>query len=178
MPFLLKHHSEFWEPKSKEIHDSHGNLADLKMKMISACLLGIRCAWSGDERYKNEQALGLFLTERLLPVCPEQLGGLATPRPPQEIQGGTGDDVLGGKARVFNSAGTDVTDAFIKGAREVLKIALLSDISVFIGKSGSPACGCGQIYDGSFAGRTVKGDGVAAALLRRNGIKLISEEDL
>jgi uncharacterized protein YbbK (DUF523 family) len=148
------------------------------MKMISACLLGIRCAWSGDERYKNEQALKLLQTDILLPVCPEQLGGLPTPRPPQEIQDGTGDDVLDGKARVFNSAGTDVTDAFIRGAQEVLKIARQFNISAFIGKSGSPACGCGQIYDGSFSGRVIKGNGVTAALLRKNGVKLISEKDL
>jgi uncharacterized protein YbbK (DUF523 family) len=148
------------------------------MKMISACLLGLRCAWSGDERYKNEQALKLIRMDSLLPVCPEQLGGLSTPRPPQEIQGGTGDDVLGGKARVLNSAGTDVTDAFIRGAQEVLKIARQFNISAFIGKSGSPACGCGQIYDGSFSGRVIKGDGVTAALLRKNGVKLVSEKDL
>jgi uncharacterized protein YbbK (DUF523 family) len=148
------------------------------MKMISACLLGIRCAWSGDERYKNEQALELLQTDILLPVCPEQLGGLPTPRPPQEIQNGTGDDVLDGKVRVLNRDGIDVTDAFVRGAQEVLKIAQQFNISTFIGKTGSPACGCGQIYDGSFSGRAIEGNGVAAALLLRNGVRLISEKDL
>jgi uncharacterized protein YbbK (DUF523 family) len=148
------------------------------MKMISACLLGIRCAWSGDERYKNEQALRLLKTDNLLPVCPEQLGGLSTPRPPQEIQGGTGEDVLDGKARVVNSAGTDVTDAFNRGAKEVLTIARQFNISAFIGKSCSPACGCGEIYDGSFSGKAIDGNGVTAALLSKNGIELISEKDL
>ena len=64
------------------------------MKLVSACLLGVRCCWSGDDKYKNDRAVALSRREILIPVCPEQLGGLPTPRAPQEIQGGTGDDVL------------------------------------------------------------------------------------
>ena len=148
------------------------------MKLISACLLGIRCAWSGDDKYKNNRAIELSKLETLIPVCPEQLGGLSTPRVPQEIQGGTGDDVLDGKCIVVNKNGEDVAREFIKGAEETLKIAWQLNIKEFIAKSGSPSCGCGQIHDGTFSGKLIDGDGVTIALLRRNGIKTIPEEDL
>jgi uncharacterized protein YbbK (DUF523 family) len=104
--------------------------------------------------------------------------GLATPRAPQEIQHGAGKDVLNNKCRVMNKNGEDVTKEFIRGAEETLKIAKQIKVKEFIGKFGSPSCGCGQIYDGSFSGRLVSGDGVTAALLKKNGIRIISEEDL
>jgi uncharacterized protein YbbK (DUF523 family) len=148
------------------------------MKMISACLLGIKCAWSGDERYRNEQALRLLQTEILVPVCPEQLGGLPTPRSPQEIQGGSGEDVLDHKAKVINTNNADVTSHLIRGAEEALEIARLLNLKKFIGKSGSPSCGCGHIHDGSFSGMMKVSNGVTAALLGRHGIRLVSEEDL
>ena len=148
------------------------------MKLMSACLLGIRCTWSGDDKYKNDRAIGLSRVETSIPVCPEQLGGLATPRAPQEIQGGTGEDVLNGKCKVMNKNGEDITNQFIRGAGETLKIVRQLNIKEFIGKSKSPSCGCGQIYDGTFSGRLIKGDGVTTALLRRNGIRVTSEEDL
>jgi len=148
------------------------------MKLISACLLGVRCAWSGDDKYKNDRAIELSKLEPLIPVCPEQLGGLPTPRAPQEIQGGTGEDVLNKKCTVLNKNGEDVTGAFIIGAEETLKIAKQLKVKEFIAKRGSPSCGCGQIYDGSFSGRLINGDGVTTALLRRNGIRITPEEDL
>ena len=148
------------------------------MKIISACLLGIRCAWNGDDKYKSERAIELSKVETLIPVCPEQLGGLPTSRAPQEIQGGTGDDVLNDKCKVMNKNGQDVTREFIKGAEETLKIACQLNIKEFIAKSGSPSCSCGQIHDGTFSGKLIDGDGVTAALLRRNGIKIIPGEDL
>jgi uncharacterized protein YbbK (DUF523 family) len=148
------------------------------MKLISACLLGIRCAWSGDDKYKNNRSIELSKVETLIPICPEQLGGLSTPRAPQEIQGGTGDDVLDNKCRVLNKNGEDVTEQFIKGAKETLNIAWQFNIKKFITKSESPSCGCGQIYDGTFSGKLMGGDGVTTALLRRNGIGIIPEEDL
>lgn len=155
-----------------------GGTGSSKMKLISACLLGIRCAWSGDDKYRNERAIELLKFETLIPVCPEQLGGLSTPRAPQEIQGGTGDDVLNGKCSVVNKNGQDVTRQFIRGAKETLKIATQFKVKEFIAKSGSPSCGCGQIYDGSFSDRLIDGDGVTTALLRRNRVKIIPEEDL
>lgn len=148
------------------------------MKLISACLLGLRCAWSDDDKYINHRAVELARLETLTPVCPEQLGGLPIPRAPQEIQGGTGGDVLNNKCRVINKDGQDVTREFIKGAEETLKIARQLNIKEFIAKSRSPSCGCGQIYDGTFSGKLIDGDGVTTALLRRNGIKIISEEEL
>ena len=148
------------------------------MKIISACLLGIRCAWSGDDRYKNNGAIELLKVEPLIPVCPEQLGGLPTPRAPQEIHGGVGDDVLRGESRVVNKNGEDVTREFIIGAEETLKIAQQLNAKEFIGKSKSPSCGCGQIYDGSFSEKLISGDGVTVALLSKHGIRVTTEEDL
>jgi uncharacterized protein YbbK (DUF523 family) len=148
------------------------------MKLVSACLLGIRCAWSGDDKYQNDQAIELSRVETLIPVCPEQLGGLPTPRAPQEIQGGTGDDVLNGKCRVMNKDGEDVTRQFIQGAEETLRIAKKLKAKEFVAKSESPSCGCGRIYDGSFSGKLIDGDGVTTALLKRNGIRIIPEENL
>jgi len=148
------------------------------MKMVSACLLGIRCAWDGKDRYKNEKVIELLRKETLIPVCPEQLGGLATPREFQEIEKGSGDDVLDGKSRVKNKIGQDVTRQFIRGAKEALEIAKQYNIKEFIAKSRSPSCSCSSIYDGSFSKRLIKGDGVTVALFKRNGIKVISENDI
>lgn len=148
------------------------------MKLISACLLGIKCAWDGKDIYKSDKAIGLLNSETLIPFCPEQLGGLRTPRAPQEIQGGTGEDVLDGKCKVLNINGEDVTQEFITGAEETLKVAKLFHIEEFIGKSRSPSCGCGQIYDGTFSRKLIDGDGVTTALLKRNGIRVVTEEDL
>jgi len=148
------------------------------MKLISACLLGIKCSWSGDDKYKNDRAIQLSKVEPLIPVCPEQLGGLPTPRVPQEIQGGTGKDVLNGKCKVVNKNGEDITSQFIRGAEETLKIARQLKLKEFIAKSRSPSCGHGQIYDGSFSERLVSGNGVTAELLKENGIRVITEEEL
>jgi len=148
------------------------------MRLISACLLGIRCAWSGDDKYKNERAVELAKVKTLIPICPEQLGGLPTPRAPQEIQGGMGEDVLDGKCKVVNKNGQDVTREFVRGAEETLNIAKQFKVKEFIAKSRSPSCGCDQIYDGSFSGRLIEGDGVTTTLLKRNGIRIISEEHL
>ena len=148
------------------------------MKLISACLLGIKCAWDGKDIYKSDKAIELSNSEMLMPVCPEQLGGLRTPRAPQEIQGGTGEDVLDGKCEVLNIDGEDITQEFIAGAEEILKIVKLFRIEEFIGKSRSPSCGCGQIYDGTFSQQLIDGDGVTTASLKRNGIRVITEEGL
>jgi uncharacterized protein YbbK (DUF523 family) len=147
------------------------------MKLISACLLGLKCPWSGDDRYRNNRAVELAKFETLIPVCPEQMGGLPTPRLLQETRGSTGDDVLNNKCRVINKNGQDVTEEFIKGAEETLKIARQFNIKEFIAKSRSPSCGCGQIYDGTFSGKLIDGDGVTTVLLRRNGLIIIPEED-
>jgi uncharacterized protein YbbK (DUF523 family) len=110
----------------------------------------------------------LLKSETLIPICPEQLGGLPTPREPAEIRG----------ERVVTRSGKDVTENFKRGAKEVLKIAKLYGIKEAIMKQRSPSCGCGEIYDGTFSGKTIKGDGVTTTLLKKNGIKVISEKEL
>lgn len=147
------------------------------MKLISACLLGVKCRWNGKDN-RNEKALELVKKEILVPVCPEQLGGLSTPRTRQEIQGGEGKDVLAKKAKVINDDGDDVTEQFIKGAEETLKIALIYQVKEFIGKSFSPSCSGSKIYDGTFSGKLLNGRGITAELLMRNGIIIREEEDL
>jgi len=154
------------------------NKGNKNIKLCSACLLGIKCAWDGNNRYKNKKVIKLSKEATIIPVCPEQLGGLPTPRIPQEIQGCSGEKILDGKGRVKNRNGEDVTKQFILGAKETLKIAKIFNAKEFIAKQKSPSCGCGKTYDGSFSGKLVRGDGVTAALLKRNRIKVISEEDL
>lgn len=113
-----------------------------------------------------------------VPVCPEVLGGLAVPRLPSEIRGGDGRDVLLGNACVVDSAGEDVTRAFIEGARKALLIGLETGCSRAILKARSPSCGAGVICDGTFSHTRRAGDGVLAALLRRHGFEILTEEDL
>ena len=137
------------------------------MKLCSACLLGIKCRYDGKSA-RNRKVIMLLKTETLIPVCPEQLGGLPTPREPAEIRG----------EKVFTRSGKDVTENFKRGAKEVLKIAKLYGIKEAIMKQGSPSCGSGRIYDGTFSGKTIKGDGITTAMLKENGIKVITEEDL
>lgn len=148
------------------------------MKFCSACLLGIRCAWDGKLRYRNQKVIRLSKKEILVPICPEQLGGLSTPRSPQELQNCSGEEVLDKKGKVLNKEGKDVTKQFLVGANETLKIAKILNIEEFIAKQKSPSCGYGKTYDGSFTGRLIKGNGVTTALLARNGIKIIPEEEL
>jgi uncharacterized protein YbbK (DUF523 family) len=148
------------------------------MKICSACLLGIKCRYDGKSK-RNKKILELAKKEILIPVCPEQLGGLPTPRKPAGIFRGLGDDVLKNKAYVRTAReGKDVTKYFLKGARETLKIAKLFKIREAIFKNKSPSCGCGKTWqlDKNLRNHLARGDGVTAALLKRNGIKVISEE--
>ncbi|MCZ6676474.1 MAG: DUF523 domain-containing protein [Candidatus Poribacteria bacterium] len=149
----------------------------MKKVIVSACLIGVKCRYNGLDS-KIEQVASRFGESELIPICPEQMGGLPTPRPPAEVVGGDGDDVLDGKARVITADGEDKTEAFLRGAYRALKIAQAHGATHAILKSKSPSCGCGQIYDGSFAGNLTDGDGVTAALFRRHGIKIITEKEL
>lgn len=139
----------------------------ITMKLCSACLLGVKCRYNGKSAL-NKKVVSLLRSEVLIPVCPEQLGGLPTPREPAEIVGN----------RVFTISGRDVTENFIRGANETLRIAKLFNISEAVMKQGSPSCGFGRIYDGTFSGKTRKGEGVTATLLKKHGIKIVTEEDL
>jgi uncharacterized protein YbbK (DUF523 family) len=137
------------------------------MKLCSACLLGVKCRYDGRSK-PNEKVLALAKKEILIPICPEQFGGLPTPREPSEQQG----------KEVVTKSGKNVTNNFENGAEEVLKLAKLFNIKEVILKQRSPSCGSGQIYDGTFSDTIIEGDGVTTALLKKNGIKVISEEDL
>lgn len=142
---------------------------------VSDCLLGKLCRYDGKAREKvfNEKSFrnGLF------GICPECLGGLNTPREPCEIVGGDGNDVLSGKARVINRKGEDLTAEFIKGAYETLLALKDKNIKTVYLKSKSPSCGNNYIYDGTFSGTIINGDGVTAALLKKHGIQVMSELD-
>ena len=146
------------------------------MILISACLLGVNCKYNGKNNSKDE-IIKYFNGKGIVPVCPEQLGGLSTPRLPAEIQGGDGKDVLNGRAKVIRNDGIDVTEDFVKGAYETLKIAKSLGITKAILKSRSPSCGAGKIYDGTFTGTLTEGDGVTTALLKTEGIEVYSDED-
>ena len=135
--------------------------------LVSACLLGVSCKYDGGNN-RNEEVIRLAEKMRLIPVCPEQLGGLTTPRTPAVIIGEC----------VHTKDGKDVTKQFRKGAREALRLAQLFKCECAILKANSPSCGCGSVYDGTFSGRKVSGDGVTAALLKENGIRVCTEKEI
>ncbi|MDL2234991.1 DUF523 domain-containing protein [Christensenellaceae bacterium OttesenSCG-928-L17] len=139
------------------------------MILVSACLAGKTC------RYNHSAAADARIVElvragKALAACPEVLGGLSTPRPPAELQHGDGYAVLLGQAEVKTADGACVTEAFIKGAQETLRLCRVHGVTTAILKANSPSCGCGKIYDGTFTGKLIDGVGVTAALLIQNGI--------
>jgi len=125
----------------------------------------------------REELLRLAAAGELIPICPEQLGGLPTPRSPAEIVGGDGHAVLEGRARVLTQKGQDVTENYLRGAREVLRLASTVQAELVILKERSPSCGVHWIYDGTFTGRIVAGCGVTSALLQREGFAVVSDEE-
>lgn len=145
--------------------------------LVSACLAGIRCKYNGRDN-GNPIIKELVRQGKAIPLCPEQLGGLPTPRLPAEINGGSARDVLQGRALVVRKDGDDVTEHFIRGAKEVLKFCQEMGIKRAILKSRSPSCGKGCVYDGTFTGGLVDGNGITAQLLMDNGIEVITEEEL
>lgn len=145
--------------------------------LVSACLLGVPCAYDG-RAHPQAELIALAAQGRAVPVCPEVAGGLGVPRPPAEIVEGDGDDVLDGRARVVTVAGEDVTEAYLRGAECALATARRHGIPVAILKERSPACGSTCIYDGTHSGRLRAGQGVTTALLRRHGVTVWSEEGL
>ncbi|MBS4031914.1 MAG: DUF523 domain-containing protein [Clostridiales bacterium] len=147
------------------------------MFLVSACLLGLNTKYNGGHNFCRE-VLAYGKEGLLIPCCPEQLGGLATPRPAVEIQGGDGRDVLTGKAKVCTRQGDDTTAAFLRGAQETLLLANTLGITAALLKARSPSCGNDMIYDGSFSGRVKTGAGVTAALLGEKGIPVFNEEQL
>lgn len=145
------------------------------MKIVSGCFAGIACRY--DQKHNRVNEIQKLVREgKAVPVCPEQMGGLPTPRNPAEIVGGDGYDVLDGKARVMDNQGNDVTEAFLAGAREALNMAKAVGAKEAILKEKSPSCGSCAIYDGTFSKSKKAGVGVTTALLRRHGIRVTSEE--
>jgi uncharacterized protein YbbK (DUF523 family) len=146
--------------------------------VISACLLGVACNHEGRG---SPRAVVEALAERyrLVPVCPEVLGGLPTPRAAAELTGGDGTDVIAGTggAQVVNVDGHDVTAAYRRGAEEAVKVALAVGATRAVLKARSPSCGSAAVYDGTFSRRLVPGRGVAAAALAAAGLEVGSEED-
>lgn len=138
-----------------------------KTILVSACLLGEPCRFDGKSK-PNQEVVALESVCRLIPVCPECLGGLETPRSPSERRGG----------RVINRLGEDVTSNFVRGAERALALAQENGCCLAILKERSPSCGCGKIYDGSFTGTLIDGNGVTAELLLRHGIRVLGESQL
>ena len=150
------------------------------MIIVSACLLGENCKYSGGNN-KSENVIKYLEDKEYILVCPEQLGGLSTPRNPSEIityGNKDGNDVLSGCTKVLSNKGIDVTKNFIQGAEETLKIAKEHNAKTAILKAGSPSCGYKKIYDGSFLGNKIKGMGVTAAILNKENIALLDEDDI
>ena len=150
------------------------------MIIVSACLLGENCKYSGGNN-KSENVIKYLEDKEYILVCPEQLGGLSTPRNPSEIityGNKDGNDVLSGCTKVLSNKGIDVTKNFIQGAEETLKIAKEHNAKTAILKAGSPSCGYKKIYDGSFLGNKIQVMGVTAAILNKENIALLDEDDI
>ena len=146
------------------------------MYLISAWLCGVNCKYNGLNNY-NEICNNLFISGNAILVCPEQLGGLSTPRIPSEIIDKS-LNIIDHHRKVINKDEVDVTLNFLKGAQETLKIAQKLNITKAILKDGSPSCGVNYIYDGSFSGKKINGIGITAQLLKESSIDIISELDL
>ena len=140
------------------------------MIVVSKCLTGECCRWDGGSK-PDERIKALVESGGAIAVCPEQLAGLSTPRLPTELTA-SGAEVLMGRGRAVMNDGTDVTARFIRGAYAALKLARETGATRAILKAHSPSCGSGEIYDGSFSGRLVPGDGITAALFRLYGIEV------
>lgn len=139
--------------------------------LVSACLLGINCKYSGGNNFA-ESIIKLKDIYNIIPICPEQLGGLKTPRNPCEIIE-VNDDF-----NVIDKCGNDFTNEFRKGAKECLKIAKMFNCKIAILKERSPSCGVAEVYDGTFKGNVVTGQGLTTKILLQNGIKVYNENNL
>ena len=132
--------------------------------LVSACLLGVSCRYDGKSK-PNENVIALKDRYNIIPVCPEIMGGLPTPRTASEIQG----------SQVVMGDGKNVTKEYRKGAEEVLKLCRLFGCKRAVLKEKSPSCGCGKVYDGTFSGKLIDGNGITAKLLIENGIEVFGE---
>ncbi len=145
--------------------------------LVSRCLTGYPCSHDGKGRL-NKKIRRMVDTGAAVPVCPEQLAGLPSPREAAEIEGAGGAAVLDGEGRALARTGKDLSGAFVAGAQKTLQIARQHGCLKAVLKARSPSCGRGQIYDGSFSGRLKGGSGVTAALLMRTGIEVVTDEEI
>ena len=141
------------------------------MILVSACLVGINCKYSGDNNY-NQKIFDLVKEGKAIPICPEQLGGLNTPRKPVELK------VINGKRYAIDNEGKDFTENFERGALEVLKLAKNLNINKAILQPRSPSCGVNKIYSGNFDNKLVDGNGILAELLKQNGIDVLTPNEI
>lgn len=135
--------------------------------LVSACLLGVNCKYSGGNN-ENDKVFEYLKDKEVIPICPEVWGGLSTPRAAAERKGD----------QVFTENGDNVTEAFQKGALESLNLAKKLGVKKALLKAKSPSCGSGKIYDGTFSRNLIDGDGVTASLFKENGIEIVTELDL
>ncbi|MGN0467519.1 MAG: DUF523 domain-containing protein [Acutalibacteraceae bacterium] len=133
---------------------------------ISACLCGVNCRYDGKSK-PNKEVTELYNQGDAILICPEQAGGLSVPRPPCEIKNG----------RIISKNGQDLTEAYLRGSQKVLEKCLEYGVEKAILKQNSPSCGTKHIYDGTFRGKLIDGEGVTAKLLRENGIEVFGEDD-
>lgn len=137
--------------------------------LISGCLLGLSCRYDGGTKpMDGEKLKALMEKHQLVPVCPEQLGGLPSPREPSERRG----------YRVVMRTGEDVTAQFMRGAEQALALARLYGCTGAILKERSPSCGSGSVYDGTFSGVLTEGDGITAEVLKAQGIAVYGESEV
>lgn len=143
-----------------------GNTEPAETIIASACLLGVKCRYDGAHT-RREELTRLLTRYTLITVCPEVMGGLPVPRPPVEIVGG----------RAVTKEGEDRTARFKLGAQKILALAKKYNVKKALLKAHSPSCGCGRIYDGTFTGKLVPGNGITADLLEQNGITVFTEQE-
>jgi uncharacterized protein YbbK (DUF523 family) len=147
--------------------------------LVSACLLGARVRYNGSDAksaWPDLDALERWQAEgRIVSFCPELAGGFPVPRPPAEIDGGEGRDVLAGTAQVVEAGGNRVTEYFVRGAQLALAEAQRLGIRVAVLKEGSPSCGVLKLYTGDFSGTLKAGRGVTTELLEQHGVRVFSE---
>ena len=141
------------------------------MILVSACLVGINCKYSGGNNY-NQKIFNLVKEGKAIPICPEQLGGLNTPRKPVELK------VINGKRYAIDNEGNDLTENFERGALEVLNLAKTLNINKAILQPRSPSCGVNKIYSGNFDNKLVDGNGILAELLKQNGIDVLTPNEI
>jgi len=145
-----------------------------KKVLISACLLGKNCRYNGGHSQLNELNK---LDVEWIPVCPEESGGLGTPRPSAEMQENA-ETILNGKGKIITNKGKNVTAEFIQGAEKSLQLGLEAEVKIAVLKSKSPSCGIGKIYDGSFTKSLKIGNGIFAHLCHENDIACISSDNI